>query len=104
MAKQKDKEELMKKVQTEYTIFKYKMLSDGRKEIYDACAKIFYYECMHEYFEYNEEIPEKFVDAMADTENIMERLYVLYLKNEHLQVDTWKAIEELLEAYIGSVS
>ena len=104
MEQKNGKKKLLKKIQQEYVIFKYKMLSGNRKEIYDSSNQIIFYECLHEYFLYYEEISESFIEVTKDMDNILERLYVLYLKYEHLQVYTWDNINELIMDYVCSVS
>ena len=68
-------------------------------EIYDACRKICFFECIHEYFQYSREISREFLDAAVLDDSILEGLWAVYQKYEYLGIDTWEQVEEILEKY-----
>lgn len=91
--------EMLQKIRTEYELFYYKTLSRTPQEIYHACKRICFFECVYEYFQYKEEISEDFINATGQRDRILEELWEIYLKHEYLGMDTWEEIEELLEVY-----
>jgi len=96
-----DKEiELMKRMETEHTIFKYRMLASPAAEIYEGCSIIHFYECVYEYFQYAEDIDKEYIEACLRCENILGSLYQLYLKYEYLRYGVWDDIEELLSVLV----
>lgn len=70
--------QMIQKINTEYAIFKYRLLSGSIHEVYDACRRICFYECMQEYFLYCEHISEKFVAATCRSDKILEELWNLF--------------------------
>lgn len=90
---------LLEQMEQEYQLFRYEMLSRTAKEIYESCAKIHFYECLHEYFLYQENIQEEFLEKAAKRKGIYQELWNLYLKHEHLEVGTWEQIEGMLKFY-----
>ena len=96
-----DKEiELMKRIETEHTIFKYRMLASSAVEIYDGCNIICFYECIYEYFQYAEDIDKKYIEACLRCESIFDCLYQLYLKYEYLRYSLRNDIEQLISVYV----
>lgn len=96
---------LWKKAQTRikrsFLRFKRKMLVKSQKEeIWDSCMKVHFYLCMNEYFEYNEGIPETYLQLAVAEPELLEKVWRLYLREEHLDYRTWKGIDELLEALL----
>ena len=98
-----DKEiELRKRIEYEHAYFKYRILSKGRSEIYDACNQIRVTECVYEYVIYNDNLKMKYIDALFRCDgNILDELYGMYLQNEFTEVGTWKDIEEFLNVVIS---
>ena len=92
---------MLKQIQNEYLIYKYKKLSECRKNIYESCSEILFYECLHEYFLYHHGISNRFLELVQGIDGILADLYRLYLKYEKLSITTWAGIEELLEMYIS---
>ena len=92
--------ELLKKVKTEYELFRCKKLLCPAQEVYDSCRVISFYECMYEYFQYCEKISRDFINASGKDDWVLAQLWELYLKNEYLRADTWAEIEGLLNAYV----
>lgn len=93
-------EEMLHKIDREYTLFKYKMLAGSAHEVYEACTQIRFYECMHEYFLYKEKIDPEFVQATEEREDILQGLWEIYLKYEYMKIDEWSELEELLKKYV----
>lgn len=94
--------QLLKKIKREHSLFKFEKLSGSNREIYDACNQIRFYECVYEYFECHEHLKPEFVMLTEKTDDVIADLYKYYLKYEHLEVGTWKQIEELIDIYIAS--
>lgn len=92
--------ELMKRIETEHTIFKYRMLASAAAEIYENCNVIRFYECIYEFFQYAENIEKEYTDACLMHENVIEALYRLYMKYEYLRYSRWEDIEEILSALV----
>lgn len=98
---EKQNRKVLKQIQSEYLMYKYKKLSECRKDIYESCSEILFYECLHEYFLYHQGISNRFLESVQDIDDILADLYRLYLKSEELSIATWAGIEELLEMYIS---
>lgn len=92
--------ELLRKVKTEYELFRCKKLLCPVQEVYDSCRVICFYECMYEYFQYCEKISRDFINASGKDDWVLAQLWELYLENEYLRADTWGEIEGLLNAYV----
>lgn len=86
-------------IELEYSIFKFKMLSKTSHEIYDSCNIIRFYECVHEYLLYNENVSAEFMDHIKIRNNVLEELYEIYLKYESLRIDSWDEIDNLIDIY-----
>lgn len=86
------------RVKKEYVRFKRRLMCRGTKEeVWNACRKIHFFECLREYFDFNARIPEKYLELAAAEPELMERAWRLYLREERLEYGTWTEIEELLE-------
>lgn len=92
------KTRLVKKVETEFELFKYRTLSKSRKKIFESCNEIRFYSCVYEYFIYADGIQAAHIDACLKCEEPIAELHRLYLKYEYLQCGRWENIEELLSA------
>ena len=90
---------LMYQMEQEYSLFKYKMLSRIQREIYEKCKQIYFYECLHEYFLYQENITREFLDNVSGKTCVYWELWNLYQQYEHLEVGTWEQIEGMLKFY-----
>ena len=95
--------QILKLAETEYQLFKYKMLSGTSREIYDSCNTIRFYECLHEYFQYTERVELEFVRKVKMRDDLLGQLYAYYLKAEYLSIETWTEIEELLHCYVAAL-
>lgn len=91
---------LVKAVEQEFELFKYKMLSKSREEIFDECNAIRFYSCIYEYFLYKTDIKEEYIKACLKYEDIIATLYHLYMKYEYLRYSRWEDIEELLNVLV----
>lgn len=92
--------ELMKRIETEHTIFKYRMLASPAAEVYENCNVIRFYECIYEFFQYAENIEKEHINACLMYENVIGTLYQLYIKYEYLRYSRWEDIEEMLSALL----
>lgn len=92
--------ELMKRVENEFQLFKYKMLSKSNIEIYDSCNVIRFYHCIYEYFMYAEDLKDEHLYGCLRHDNVIAALYELYLKYEYLRCDRWEDIEDILNVLI----
>lgn len=92
--------ELMKRIETEHTIFKYRMLASTAAEVYENCNMIRFYECIYEFFQYAESIEKEYINACLRYENVIGTLYQLYMKYEYLRYSRWEDIEEMLSALV----
>lgn len=88
---------LLDRLSVEHELFYYKMLSRPPKEIYESCSIIRFYDTVWEYFQYKEELEQEHIDACLKENGILQALYDIYLQKEHLRIDTWEDIEELLD-------
>jgi hypothetical protein len=92
---------LIRSVETEFELFRYKTLSASRQEIFDRCNEIRFYCCIWEYFQYAEDIKEEYICACLKVrDHVMETLYHLYMENEYLRYERWDDIIELLDALV----
>ena len=94
---------LLYHIEQEYQLFKIRMLSQTPDEIYNRCNEIYFYECLHEYFVYHEDLNPEFWKAAFMEAGILEVLWKMYLKLEYLEFNTWEQIEYLLEEYLCQV-
>lgn len=92
--------ELLKRIETEHTIFKYRMLASTAAEVYENCNIIRFYECIYEFFQYAEDIEKEYTNACLRYENVIETLYQLYMKYEYLRYSRWEDIEEMLSTLV----
>ena len=91
----------LQKIQTEHSLFKFKMLSGTNREVYDSCNIIRFYETLYEYFIYKESLDQSLVEIGLQEDDVLDGLYQTYLKYEWLQVGTWDEIVELLKVYVN---
>jgi len=57
-----------------------------------------------EYFVYNlRNIDEEVIEKLSDDNCIIAELFKIYQEYEQYQINTWKEIEELIDAYICSI-
>ena len=91
---------LRKKVLREHNQYRKHMMFSTIKDVYDNCNEIQFYECISEYFRYNEHIKPEYISACIKYTNVIRHLYELYIKYENLQVNTWEGIDELLDCLV----
>ena len=90
----------LQKIQTEHSLFKFKMLSGTNREVYDSCNIIRFYETLYEYFLYKESLDQSIVEIGLQEDDVLDGLYQTYLKYEWLQVGTWEEIGQLIMVYV----
>ena len=88
--------EFMDNIKMEYILFKSNMLLKSSREIYDSCSIIYFYECIYEYFQYNENVNNEFINLMHDRKNIIAELKDTYNEFEYLTVNTWDGIADII--------
>ena len=92
---------LVKSVEQEFELFKYKMLSGSRQNIFDSCNEIRFYCCVHEYWLYAENKSEEHIRACLNYEgSIIAAMYNIYLGREYLRCSRFQDIEEILDAMV----
>lgn len=92
---------VIRSVENEFELFKYKTLSTTRQEIFDRCNEIRFYCCIWEYFEYAEDISQEHINACIKCgDNVIATLYQLYMDIEYLRYERWENIIELLEVLV----
>ena len=64
--------------------------------IWDLCNRIAFYNCVVEYFEETEEIPEEFMEVVAGMTYPIYIMWTVYLKDENLQFAKFEDIENIL--------
>ena len=94
------KERFVEKIKREHSLFKFGMLSGCRREIYENCNKIRFYEVLYEYFLYRGGLEESLIREGMQTDDFMGLLYAFYLKHENLSVGTWEETEEFLGQFL----
>lgn len=90
----------LQKIQTEHSLFKFRMLSGTNREVYESCNIIRFYETLYEYFIYKESLDQSLVKIGLQEDDVLDGLYQTYLEYEWLQVGTWEEIKELLKVYV----
>lgn len=93
-------EELQEKIISEFEEFKRNILKQRAEEIWDGCCKIWFYNSLFEYFNYNEKIPYVVMEKLKEYSSILARCWELYLKKEELSILSWADIDNLLETFI----
>lgn len=93
---------VLSRIKQEHDKFHNHILRLEKEEIMNRCCKIRFYDCIKEYFQYNNSISDEvFVFLMPQTD-IIHTLWELYLKYEQFDCSTWEQIDELLEHWINS--
>ena len=76
LMKRKDHSEkekaLLKKIKTEHSLFRCKMLLCPAEELYNSCRMICFYECLYEYFRYCEKINVDFIHGEPSAYRILQ--------------------------------
>lgn len=91
---------LIRRVEDEFTLFRYKMLSKSRKKIFKKCDEIKFYSCIYEYFMYADDIDQEHIETCLRYERPIAELYRVYQRYEYLQYGRWEEIEELLNVLV----
>lgn len=92
---------LVKSVEQEFELFKYKMLSRSRQEIFDSCNEIRFYTCAYEYWIYAEDISSEHIRACLNCLGaVIASMYNVYMEIEYLRCGRWEDIEEILNVMV----
>lgn len=92
------KKTVRRKVEREFRRFKRTMIYGASKEeLWEACGKIHFYDCLYEYFDLNEKIPEIYLELAYAVPDFLETVWRVYLKQEDSGYQTWSEINDLLE-------
>ena len=84
-------------IEKEYKEFKENIMKALPDCIWEKSAQIFFYSNIHEYFLYNQDIPENITKALESHSNIIAECWQMYLKKEELSIFTWNDITDILE-------
>ncbi len=90
-------ERLIQSIEKEYSDFKDCIIKELPESIWEKSAQIFFYSNIHEYFLYNQDIPENIIQALGSHSNIIAECWQMYLKKEELSIFTWNDITDILE-------
>lgn len=90
-------EHIIKSIEKEYKDFKENIMKALPDCIWEKSAQIFFYSNIHEYFLYNQDIPENIIQALSSYSNIIAECWQMYLKKEELSIFTWNDITDILE-------
>ena len=91
-------EEAKRKILNEYEAYKKDVIRCNNPEIiWDLCIRIAFFSCVAEYFEFNEAIPEPFLQVVEKSVHPIYAMWTEYLKNEELQYARWEDIEMILK-------
>lgn len=92
-----NKVKLIRSVEQEFEMFKYKKLSGSRQSIFDSCNEIRFYSCIYEYFQYSDNIKEEHMRACLNCGgDVIATLYHIYMDTEYLRYSRWEDIGEIL--------
>lgn len=93
-------ERLIQSIEKEYSDFKNCIIRELPESIWEKSAQIFFYSNIHEYFLYNQDIPENIIQALGSHNHIIAECWQMYLKKEELSIFTWNDITDILELCI----
>lgn len=96
----KQEKQFINNINKEYNVFKNSILLKKPQEIYSSYGEIYFYECIYEYFQYNENIDSNFINIAYNTKNIIAKLKYLYESKDYLTIHTWSGIDDIIEYYI----
>lgn len=94
------KERVREKINAEFQRFRKEMLVLPQMVLFDKCKQIWFYCCIQEYFQTNEELSEEILE-LAESESFSIRTaWWFYIRNEYSRCETWKEVNTmLLEMY-----
>lgn len=96
-----NKVKLIRSVEQEFEMFKYKKLLGSRQSIFDSCNEIRFYSCLYEYFQYSEDISEEHIRVCLNCGGeVIATLYRVYMDIEYLRYSRWEDIEEILNVLV----
>lgn len=94
---------LEEKVKNEFADFKTTQLSLTPKQIFDNACKIHFYKEIYNYITENDLSKDynlRDIKKLALCSQIIALLYDEYLSKEHLSVDNWECIREILDSFL----
>lgn len=92
-----------RKISREFRKFRRTTLLYATKiDLWNSSTKITFFDSVHEYFEYNEEIPDAYLKLAVIEPALMHLLWQAYQKDESLDFCTWEGISEILERVLLS--
>lgn len=90
-----------KKVMSEFYRFRCSVLRyDSNEQIWDSCHRIYFCSCVKEYFEYNRNIPDAYLNLVMAEPEFLNSMWNCYLKEESLAFARWEDIEVILECLL----
>lgn len=96
------KEKVRKKINAEFQWFRKEMLVLPQMVFFDKCKQIWFYCCIQEYFQNNEELKEEILE-MAESESFSIRIaWWFYIRNDDLDSKTWEEINTMLTEMYSS--
>ena len=92
-----------KKIQKEFVKYKRKVMRHYSKEqLWKESTRISFYQCISEYFEYQNYIAEGYLSLVLSVDSPIAALWQAYLQEECLGFYTFDEIEQLLERILLS--
>lgn len=89
---------IRKRVSDEFEAYKKEVLRCNNPEvIWDLCGRIAFFNCVAEYFECVETIPEKYLQVLDKHVHPIYAMWTVYLKYEQLRYARWEDIENILQ-------
>lgn len=94
---------LVKNVEFEFNEFKNNQITLGPQKMFENIGKIHFYKEVYTYIteiNLNIDLGWRNVKKLADNSNLIALLYDEYLSKEHLSVDNWECIREILDSFL----
>lgn len=94
---------LEENVKKEFADFKSTQLSLKPELLFDNACKIRFYKEIYNYITENElskDYDWQNIKRLASCNQIISLLYDEYLSKEHLSIDSWESIQELIESFL----
>lgn len=94
---------LVENIEREFNEFKEKQIALGPEIMFENVGKIHFYKEIYTYIteiNLNIDLGWHNVKKLADNSNLIALLYDEYLSKEHLSVDNWECIREILDSFL----
>lgn len=98
---------LEENVKKEFADFKSKQLNLNPEQIFDNACRIHFYKEIYNYIignDFSEDYNWRDIKKLAICSQIISLLYDEYLSKEHLSVDNWECIREIIESFLDERS